>query len=99
METALFALQQGNVYVGLLQEPKLTQCIHIRNGKGTTSCQQGRRFGIGGSISGLESGKGMAGGVHGQLWSQRGEFSTNVGVNKMVHCSGICAPKQRTICA
>ena len=34
METALWALQQGNVDVGFLQEKKLTQGIYTRNGAG-----------------------------------------------------------------
>ena len=34
LETALRALQQGNVDVGFLQETKLTQGIHTRHGAG-----------------------------------------------------------------
>ena len=34
LETALWALQQGNMDVGFLQETKLTQGIHTQNGTG-----------------------------------------------------------------
>ena len=43
----------------------------------------------------------MANGENGQLWPQRGEFSTNVGGKMMVLCRRICAPKwhdRRTLC-
>ena len=47
----------------------------------------------GGSSCSLESGKGMAGGEHGQLWPQRGEFTTNVEVGTMVCRGGIRTPQ------
>ena len=36
----------------------------------------------------------MAGGDHSQLWPQRGEFSSNLGGDTMVHFRGIRANKQ-----
>ena len=48
----------------------------------------------GSSSGGLEGGKMMAGGEHGQFWPQRGEFSTNVGGEMMVRGRVIRAAEQ-----
>ena len=49
---------------------------------------------FGGSKCGLESGKGMAGVEHGQLWIQRGEFPNNLKGEAMIQFWGIRSPKQ-----
>ena len=70
LETALWALQKGNVDVGFLQETKLTQGIHTQNSVGynvlATDADSWHRGG--GGSGGLASGKVMVGGEHGQLW-------------------------------
>ena len=42
----------------------------------------------------MDSGKGMSGGGHIQLWPQHGEFSITVGGKTMVSCRSIRATKQ-----
>ena len=51
---------------------------------------------MGRGSGGLDSGNGMEGGGHGQLWPQCGEFSNDVGGDTMLGCRIICAPKRRT---
>ena len=63
LETALRVIQQGNVDVRFLQEKKLMQGIHTRNGVGYNVWEteaESRHWG--GSSSSLESGEGIAGG-------------------------------------
>ena len=49
------------------------------------------------SHGGLEKSKGMVGGGHGHLWTQCGEFYTNVGGETMVRCRGIRSAKRCAI--
>ena len=46
---------------------------------------------------GLEGGKGVEGGRHGQFWPKCGEFSTDIGDETMVRCRGIHATEQHAI--
>ena len=43
---ALRALKKGNVDVGVLQEKKLTDRIHVRRERGTPSGKQRQRLGM-----------------------------------------------------
>ena len=72
------------------------QGIHIRNGMGYDIWKmEPESWHEGGGSSGMESGKGMAGGEHGHIWPQCGEFPTNFWGETMVHCRGLRAPKRR----
>ena len=68
LETALRELHQRNVDVVFLQETKLTQGIHTRNGAGYGVCVTEAESQHRGNSGGLASSKGMAGIEHGQFW-------------------------------
>ena len=94
LEAALRVMKQGNVDVGVLQETKLTDGIHVQKGEGYAVWETiSREQASGGSSGSLEGGSGLAGGEHRQLWPKNGKLLSDIGVAETVRFRGVRAPK------
>ena len=92
MEVALRALRQGNVDMGILQETKLTDGIHARQGEGYSvwvteaeSRQRGEYWYSGSRTR-------VAGGGNFQLRPKSGKLLADLGVSEMVRRREIRPP-------
>ena len=91
------ALKQVNVDVGVLQETKLTDRIHMRQGL-RRLVDSGGYQALGGSSGSLEGRCRVAGGGHRQLRPKRGKLLAEVGIAEIVRRQGVNSPKRRAIC-